>query len=140
VLDSELAYGIDGRPPKVLPNAPVRFELELVDWSSPLPRFPSPEEIAVSKREREDEDRRRMEEHPAPTVAERLADADKARLEGNAAFKLSDYAKAKKDYDRAFVYLYFSTEEVSSVVCQLDSFFRLLVHPSDYRLIHAFIQ
>ena len=58
VMRADYAYGAAGKPPKVFPGATVQFEIELLRWKDSLPRFPSQEELARSKKERQEEERR----------------------------------------------------------------------------------
>jgi hypothetical protein len=44
-----------GYPPKVLPNVSLDYEVELLSFGDSLPKFPSQEELAVSRKEREEE-------------------------------------------------------------------------------------
>ena len=45
VIQPEYAYGLKGYPPKVRPEAVVRYEVELLSWKDALPRFPSKAEM-----------------------------------------------------------------------------------------------
>lgn len=111
VCAPEIAYGSHGYPPKVLPNQHVLFEFEVLDWDRALPPVPSRQELERSRLEREAEERARAEANPPPSVDERLQQAEEDRAAGNELFKKSNWAEAKKSYDRAFVSIYFSKEE-----------------------------
>ena len=110
------AFGAAGRAPKVGPHESVLIDLELVSFAPPLPCFPSRAEMEQSRLEREAEERRRLEENPPPTLAQRLVLSQRDREAGNAAFKAGDWAAARKAYDAAFVSLFYSQDEYSFVL------------------------
>jgi hypothetical protein len=63
----------------VLPGETVLLEVELESFKEALPRFPSPEELAVNKQKREQEEQQRHEENPPPTLAEKVASSNEEK-------------------------------------------------------------
>lgn len=88
-------------------NETMFYELEVVEWSDPLPRMPTAGELAESRRrDAEEEARRAAELGPEPTHDERIAAAAVEKDKGNAAMAERDYAAAQKYYDAAFVSIF----------------------------------
>ena len=111
ILAPAYAYGKAGHPPKVRPDATVHFEVELCGWNQSLPRFPSQEELAVSKKKRQEEDRKQFEANPPPSVDDRVAASTKCKDAGNALYRKGDYEAAQKEYDTAFVHVFVQKDE-----------------------------
>mmetsp|Transcript_20793 Transcript_20793/g.33929 ORF Transcript_20793/g.33929 Transcript_20793/m.33929 type:complete len:456 (-) Transcript_20793:228-1595(-) len=116
VCSPRLAYGKNGIPPKVLPDTPVLFEFELVEWGESIPALPSREELEMSRLDREQEERKNLEENPPPSLAERIAMSNKEREVGNNLFQKKQYCEAKQSYDRGFVSIYFSDKDLNFVL------------------------
>ena len=45
IIRPQYAYGADGYPPKVMPHDSIDFEVELLSFGDPIPRFPSKAEL-----------------------------------------------------------------------------------------------
>ena len=113
----EYGYGQKGLPPRVRPNVPVRVEIEVCYWKDSLPRFPSQEELARSKRAREEEARKQYEENPPPAKKECVEKALAEKVLGNELFAQGKYEEAKAKYDAGFVNVY-----VGKVGCEFSMF------------------
>ena len=68
IITPEYAYGAQGFAPKVEPNETLDFEIELLKFKDPLPRFPTQAELAETRRKQAEEDKKALEENPPPTV------------------------------------------------------------------------
>lgn len=64
-----------------------------------MPKFPTPEELAASRREIEEENLKQMEENPPPTLDERVQNACKEKDLGNKLVGEGKYLEAKDKYD-----------------------------------------
>eukprot|EP01029_Cantina_marsupialis_P028300 TRINITY_DN775992_c0_g1_i1.p1 TRINITY_DN775992_c0_g1~~TRINITY_DN775992_c0_g1_i1.p1 ORF type:complete len:388 (+),score=135.87 TRINITY_DN775992_c0_g1_i1:33-1196(+) len=109
VMGPKYAYGMEGYAPRVGPDEWVQFEIELLHWKFSLPRMPTKEEMAESKRQRQQESEDYLKTRPKLDSC--LDAATKEKEKANAFMKKQDYAKAKEIYDMAFVHLYHSDEE-----------------------------
>ncbi|GLE05576.1 hypothetical protein PINS_up014608 [Pythium insidiosum] len=65
IIAPEYAYGSKGFAPKVEPDETLDFEIELIRFGEPLPRFPSQAELAQSRRKQYEEEKKMLEENPA---------------------------------------------------------------------------
>ena len=117
---SEYAYGTKGCPPKVVPGAALEVEIELISWKAPLPRFPSQQEIAESRRKRREKDLADYKANPPPSNDEKIEAANKEREAGNVLYAQKEYEKAKEKYDAGFVNIFIGKEEWSRVTSDQD--------------------
>jgi hypothetical protein len=78
-----------------------KTQVELLEFGEAIPRFPSKEELAQTKREREEENKQMLKENPPVPYAERCEEAMKEKELGNELFKEGKYEEAKKQYVRA---------------------------------------
>ncbi|GMI31778.1 hypothetical protein TeGR_g9818 [Tetraparma gracilis] len=97
--------------PKVTMNATLIYEVELLEFGEAIPRFPSKEELAQTKREREEENKQMLKENPPVPYAERCEEAMKEKELGNELFKEGKYEEAKKQYDSGFIHVYIHHDE-----------------------------
>ncbi|TYZ57411.1 hypothetical protein PybrP1_005996 [[Pythium] brassicae (nom. inval.)] len=112
IIAPEYAYGSKGFAPKVEPDETLDFEIELVSFKEPLPRFPTQAELAESRKKQHEEEKKMYEENPPPTLDERIASAIKSKEKGNALVAAKEYEKAQKKYDSGFVHVFFGKEEL----------------------------
>ncbi|CAK4616613.1 hypothetical protein LEN26_002024 [Aphanomyces euteiches] len=120
IIQPEYGYGVQGLAPKVEPNEVLDYEIELISFGKPLPKFPSQAELAESRKRQAEEDRKRLEENPPATVDERLTESTKHKEEGNALVKKGDYEAAQKCYDTAFVHIFYGKDEWEVLVSAED--------------------
>ncbi|RHY21912.1 hypothetical protein DYB32_009679 [Aphanomyces invadans] len=121
IIQPEYGYGVQGLAPKVEPNEVLDYEIELVSYGKPLPKFPSPAELAESRKRQAEEDRKMLEANPPATVGtpRRIVFNPEQKEEGNALVKKGDYESAQKCYD---------TVTSSVETCRLDWPFQAFVH------------
>ncbi|KAK1933974.1 Peptidyl-prolyl cis-trans isomerase FKBP4 [Phytophthora citrophthora] len=120
VIAPEYGYGHEGFAPKVEPDETLDFEIELMSFKDPLPRFPTQAELAESRKKQHEEDKKMMEENPPPTVDERIASALEQKEKGNALIAKKDYDQAQKCYDSGFVHIFYAKEEWENFVPEED--------------------
>ncbi|ETW00027.1 hypothetical protein, variant 1 [Aphanomyces invadans] len=120
IIQPEYGYGVQGLAPKVEPNEVLDYEIELVSYGKPLPKFPSPAELAESRKRQAEEDRKMLEANPPATVDERLRSSSEQKEEGNALVKKGDYESAQKCYDTAFVHNFYGKDEWEVLVSAED--------------------
>ncbi|KDO24233.1 hypothetical protein SPRG_09869 [Saprolegnia parasitica CBS 223.65] len=120
IIKPEYGYGVQGLAPKVEPNEVLDYEIELVSFGKPLPKFPSQAELAESRKRQNEEDRKMLEENPPPTVDERLASSNEYKELGNQAVKAGDFAAAQKHYDTGFVHIFYGKDEWEVLVSADD--------------------
>jgi peptidylprolyl isomerase len=111
VMTPEYAYGKIGYPPKVEPDVMVDIEVELLSFKDALPKFPSKEELAVSRKAREKEEREMFEANPPPSTSEKIVSSEKEKEKANDLFREGKYEEARKQYDTAFVHVFITKEE-----------------------------
>ncbi|KAF1780309.1 Peptidyl-prolyl cis-trans isomerase, FKBP-type [Phytophthora cactorum] len=134
-----------GFAPKVEPDETLDFEIELLSFKDPLPRFPTQAELAESRKKQHEEDKKMLEENPPPTVGtldgltvskttsepnanfadtfsvdERIESALEQKEKGNALIATKDYDQAQKCYDSGFVHIFYAKEEWENFVSQED--------------------
>ncbi|RHY04944.1 hypothetical protein DYB30_006796 [Aphanomyces astaci] len=68
IIKPEYGYGVLGLAPKVEPNETLDYEIELVSFGKPLPKFPSQAELAESRKRQAEEDRKMLEDNPPATA------------------------------------------------------------------------
>ncbi|KAG7383823.1 hypothetical protein PHYPSEUDO_003306 [Phytophthora pseudosyringae] len=120
VIAPEYGYGHEGFAPKVEPDETLDFEIELLNFKDPLPRFPTQAELAESRKKQHEEDKKMMEENPPPTVDERIESALEQKEKGNALIAKKDYDQAQKCYDSGFVHIFYAKEEWENFVSEED--------------------
>ncbi|CAH0516372.1 unnamed protein product [Peronospora belbahrii] len=120
IIAPEYGYGHKGFAPKVEPNETLDFEIELISFKDPLPRFPTQAELAESRKKQHEEDLKLLEENPPPTVDERIESALEQKEKGNALIAKQDYDQAQKCYDSGFVHIFYSKEEWENFLSQED--------------------
>ncbi|RLN63384.1 hypothetical protein BBJ29_001738 [Phytophthora kernoviae] len=120
IISPQYAYGSEGFAPKVEPDETLDFEIELLSFKDPLPRFPTQSELAESRKKQNEEDKKMMEENPPPTVDERVGSALEQKEKGNALIATKDYDQAQKCYDSGFVHIFYAKEEWENFVSQDD--------------------
>jgi len=108
-------YGYKSSPPdtlpKLFPGDTLDFEIELIELKNPIPRFPTQEELAQSKKEREEEAREEQRKNPPVPYEERCKEAFVEKDRGNVLFAAGDYATAKKAYDSGMIHVYIHKDE-----------------------------
>ncbi|ETI44636.1 hypothetical protein F441_10624 [Phytophthora nicotianae CJ01A1] len=120
IIAPEYGYGHEGFAPKVEPDETLDFEIELLSFKDPLPRFPTQAELAESRKKQHEEDKKMLEENPPPTVDERIESALEQKEKGNALIAKKDYDQAQKCYDSGFVHIFYAKEEWENFVSQED--------------------
>ncbi|KAG3117016.1 hypothetical protein PI124_g4331 [Phytophthora idaei] len=120
IIAPEYGYGQEGFAPKVEPDEMLDFEIELLSFKDPLPRFPTQAELAESRKKQHEEDKKMLEENPPPTVDERIESALEQKEKGNALIATKDYDQAQKCYDSGFVHIFYAKEEWENFVSQED--------------------
>ncbi|CEG35518.1 peptidylprolyl isomerase d (cyclophilin d) [Plasmopara halstedii] len=120
IIAPEYGYGHAGFAPKVEPDETLDFEIELLSFKDPLPRFPTQAELAESRKKQIEEDKKLLEENPPPTVDERITSALEQKEKGNALIALKNYDQAQKCYDSGFVHIFYTKEEWENFVSQED--------------------
>lgn len=120
IIAPEYGYGHAGFAPKVEPDETLDFEIELLSFKDPLPRFPTQAELAESRKKQNEEDRKLLEENPPPTVDERIASAVEQKEKGNALIASKEYDQAQKCYDSGFVHIFYAKEEWENCISQED--------------------
>ncbi|ETV73867.1 hypothetical protein, variant [Aphanomyces astaci] len=120
IIKPEYGYGVLGLAPKVEPNETLDYEIELVSFGKPLPKFPSQAELAESRKRQAEEDRKMLEDNPPATVDERLHSSNEQKEEGNVLVKKGDYEGAQKCYDTAFVHIFYGKDEWEVLVSAED--------------------
>lgn len=96
---------------QVEPGAILDYEIEVVDFGTPLPKFPSKAELDASKAKRAAEERKLLEENPPPSIADRIASSMKEKESGNKLVAVGKFKQAKDKYDSGFVHIFISKEE-----------------------------
>ncbi|KAF0686791.1 Aste57867_21454 [Aphanomyces stellatus] len=120
IIQPDYGYGVQGLAPKVEPNEVLDYEIELVSFGKPLPKFPSQAELAESRKRQAEEDRKMLEQNPPATVDERMKASNEHKEEGNAFAKKGDYEAAQKCYDTAFVHIFYGKDEWEVLVSPED--------------------
>ncbi|KAE9007033.1 hypothetical protein PR003_g17243 [Phytophthora rubi] len=120
IIAPQYGYGHEGFAPKVEPDETLDFEIELLSFKDPLPRFPTQAELAESRKKQYEEDKKTLEENPPPTVDERIESALEQKEKGNALIAKKDYEQAQKCYDSGFVHIFYAKEEWENFVSQED--------------------
>ncbi|CAI5721416.1 unnamed protein product [Hyaloperonospora brassicae] len=120
IIAPAYAYGHEGFAPKVEPDETLDFEIELLSFKDPLPRFPTQAELAESRKKQNEEDQKLLEENPPPTVDERIECALEQKEKGNALIANHDYDQAQKCYDSGFVHVFYAKEEWENLVSDED--------------------
>ncbi|KAF4033078.1 FKBP-type peptidyl-prolyl cis-trans isomerase [Phytophthora infestans] len=120
IIAPEYGYGHEGFAPKVEPDETLDFEIELLSFKDPLPRFPTQAELAESRKKQQEEDKKMMDENPPPTVDERIESALEQKEKGNKLIAKKDYEQAQKCYDSGFVHIFYAKEEWENFVSQED--------------------
>ncbi|CAI5730872.1 unnamed protein product [Peronospora destructor] len=120
IIAPEYGYGQKGFAPKVEPDETLDFEIELISFKDPLPRFPTQAELAESRKKQNEEDQKMLEENPPPTVDARIESALEQKEKGNAFIANQEYDQAQKCYDSGFVHIFYAKEEWENFVSQED--------------------
>ncbi|CAH0485032.1 unnamed protein product [Peronospora farinosa] len=120
IIAPEYGYGQKGFAPKVEPDETLDFEIELISFKDPLPRFPTQAELAESRKKQNEEDQKLLEENPPPTVDARIESALEQKEKGNALIANQDYDQAQQCYDSGFVHIFYAKEEWENFVSQED--------------------
>jgi len=113
IVRSEYGYGRcpPESLPKIFPGDSLDFEIELIALKPPIPRFPSQEELAQSKKEREEEAREEMKNNPPVPYADRCKEALEEKDKGNVLFAAGKYEEAKKAYDSGMIHIFIHKDE-----------------------------
>ncbi|KAL0592102.1 hypothetical protein ABG067_000755 [Albugo candida] len=120
IIKPEYAYGSQGCAPKIEPDETLDFEIELVRFGDPLPRFPTPAELAETRKQQHEENKKMLEENPPPTVDERVRLATEEKQKGNSCIAEKDYEAAQKHYDSGFVNIFYAKDEWDQLLSEQD--------------------
>jgi tetratricopeptide (TPR) repeat protein len=113
VIDGAYGYNtsLPASLPKVTANCTLLYEVSLLSFKDSIPRFPTKEELEQTKIERNEENKKFLEENPPVPYKERCDEAMKEKDLGNAHFKEGRYDDAKKCYDSGFIHVYIHQDE-----------------------------
>ncbi|CCI40527.1 unnamed protein product [Albugo candida] len=120
IIKPEYAYGSQGCAPKIEPDETLDFEIELVRFGDPLPRFPTSAELAETRKQQHEENKKMLEENPPPTVDERVRLATEEKQKGNSCIAEKDYEAAQKHYDSGFVNIFYAKDEWDQLLSEQD--------------------